>query len=205
MNDETYQEIIHDLKAQKKIEQGRQNIKPLAKKYAQKRAASFILDKVQRRFINKVQSEMLAPASDILANLTQGEYQEIMPHNNLNKVDFKLKTEDDLRAETIVDLSRGTYEQLFLAVRMSRIAEIETNLPVVLDDSLVNFDLFHQQQVIIELEKSAQNQQIFILTCHPQLIELLQEQSNKVQYWQLEEGHFNLTTADELIDHLSLV
>ena len=190
--------------AQKKINQGRKSLKPLAEKFAVRRAASFILDKVQAKFIDKVEDEMLAPASNILARLTSGEYQQIMPHNDLSRVDFKLQSENNSTAETIANLSRGTKEQLFLAVRMSRIAEIDPNLPVILDDSLVNFDLFHQQQVIKELVQLATDHQIFILTCHPQLIKLFKEYQDQVQYWRLKEGNFNLTTANDLINHLSI-
>ena len=189
--------------AQKKIKQGRQNLRPLAEEFAVHRAAATILDKVQQRFINKVQAEMLAPASEILAELTQGEYQQIVPHNDLSTVDFKLKSETDRNIDTIANLSRGTQEQLFLAVRISRIKEIEPNLPVILDDSLVNFDLFHQQQVVAQLTELAEEQQVFILTCHPQLVELLQHQSEQAQYWKLDRGQFDKLTANKLVKHLS--
>ncbi|MGM0501444.1 MAG: AAA family ATPase [Bacillota bacterium] len=188
--------------AQQKIKQGRSALEPLAEKYAVRKAAAFILDKVQQEFIAKVQNKMLAPAGDILAKITNNAYQQILPQEDLSKVDFKLESENKL-VETACDLSRGTLEQLFLAVRISRIKEIEPKLPVVLDDSLVNFDLFHQQQAVNLLLDLAKTNQTFILTCHPQLIKLIKSQSSSTQYWQLEKGRFELTTAQQLINHLS--
>ena len=189
--------------AQKKINQGRSSLGPLAEKFAINRAAAFILDKVQQRFIAKVKSDMLAPASNILAKITAGDYQQILPQDNLSVVDYKLESDNNVE-DTIFNLSRGTYEQLFLAVRLSRIKEITPKLPVIIDDSLVNFDLFHQQQVIELLGELAQEQQIFILTCHPHLIDLIKRQNSKAQYWQLKQGEFEFSKADKLIDHLSV-
>ncbi len=190
-------------RARQKVRRGRKQLKPLAKEFAVKRAASFMLDKVRNRFIERVQDELLAPASEMLARMTEGEYQQILPQEDLTKVDFKLQLANE-EVDTVEELSRGTKEQLFLAVRLSRIKEVNPPLPVILDDSLVNFDDYHRAQVMNLLGELAQTHQVFVLTCHANLVNHLADRvAAEVQYWKLDAGRVEPTTAEELVDHLS--
>ena len=191
--------------AKEDIIRARQRLRPLAEEFAVKKAASFILDQARDRFIDRIKDKLLGSASEILKEMTQGEYEAILPQDDLAEIDFKLKSEGKIKHKTIAELSQGTKEQLFLAVRISRIRELSPNLPVILDDSLVNFDDYHLQQVIELLLELSKTHQIFILTCDPKLLKHLNNLGSNIQYWQLEKGKFKLSSSgQELINYLSV-
>lgn len=190
-------------KAQKEINEARNNLKRLAESYAVNKSVYFILNKLRSRIISRAEKELLQPAADILARITENEYQAVETAADLENTEFKLINAEGDSFDNADYLSRGTMEQLFLAVRISRILEIKPALPIVLDDSLVNFDrshLYHTAEIISEL---AQEHQIFILTCHPHLISYISRISDSVQYWKLQSGQFELSRRDKLIEHLS--
>ena len=66
------------------------------------------------------------------------------------------------------DLSRGTREQLLLALRAAIALEIAKDEPacLILDDVLVHTDAVRQQNVLDFLQTLSQRVQIVILTCH---------------------------------------
>jgi uncharacterized protein YhaN len=99
-------------------------------------------------------------------------------------------------------LSRGTGEQLYLSVRLNRIKEIKEKLPLILDDPFVNFDSLHVKNTLTVISEAAQNNQVFIFTCHSELIKLVNDISSEVQYWKLNKGSFELSNCEELIQYL---
>jgi uncharacterized protein YhaN len=68
-------------------------------------------------------------------------------------------------------LSRGTSEQLYLALRFGLVEHfVETSgepLPIVMDDILVNFDDDRAAQAALSIEALAQTCQVIYFTCHP--------------------------------------
>jgi hypothetical protein len=88
-----------------------------------------------------------------------------------------LKVDDDqgrtLDAEV---LSSGTREQLFLALRLALVnsyARRGMELPLVLDDVLVNFDVGRAKAAAVVLRDFArQGHQVFVLTCHEHIYKL---------------------------------
>ena len=91
---------------------------------------------------------------------------------------------------------------MFLAVRISRIKEISPSLPVILDDSFVNFDIAHTKNTVKALVKLSMTHQIFVLTCHATLVELIMSQSPKAQYIKLERGKFTESLGEDLKEYL---
>lgn len=185
------------------IDEGRKNLSILAEEYAVKKTAAFILKKVREIFIQQTRDKLLAGASKYFREITRGEYKAILPTENILESDFQAILKDGTIQESIDLLSRGTLEQLFLAIRISRIKEIEPALPVIVDDSFVNFDSFHLMETLTLIRELANTHQIFLLTCHPHLVESCQEDI-PIQYWRLEKGRFSRTSKEELVDYLSV-
>lgn len=190
-------------KAQQQIDRARAGMRPLAEKYAVYSAAAFFLAKMRENFLERARDTLLKDAGKIFAHLTGGRYQQVLPPDDLKKADFKAVMDDGSVAETTEILSRATQEQLFLAVRLSRIKEIPVPLPVILDDSLVNFDRRHLERTMELLKELSGTHQIFVLTCHPHLVETMEAEIPGVQYWRLEEGKFSPAGAGELMEYLS--
>ncbi|MFW5979975.1 MAG: AAA family ATPase [Halanaerobiales bacterium] len=185
-------------RAHQRIGKNRNELRKLAEEYAINRSISFILDQVQERAINRARKELLKPAAEFLAKMTEGEYQQITPPEDLQETDFTAVLSNGNKQGSVDLLSRGTREQLFLSVRLSRIQEIKPPLPVILDDSLVNFDRKHLKQTTQILSYLGKSHQIFVLTCHPHLIQQIQQNTKSVQYWYLEKGRFKRTDGDKL-------
>ena len=75
------------------------------------------------------------------------------------------------------ELSRGTAEQLYLALRFGLIDEYSRRapaLPLVLDDVVVNFDPERLSSALQVIGRVAQKQQVLLFTCHPHVVEGVQ-------------------------------
>lgn len=189
--------------ALEKIDMGRRELKRSAEEYAVYNAAGFILEKLQKAFIDNAKENILGSAGDILSNITDGEFISVLPTEDLTKYDYKAYSNDGTLSETTDILSRGTKEQLFLAVRLSRIKDIKNKLPIVIDDSLVNFDYNHLNNITKILKELSKENQIFILTCHSDLVRLIDKEDKDAQFFKIEAGKFNETKGNLLSDYLS--
>jgi len=188
--------------AQTKINQAQNNLEKKAQRYAVNKSVYFILKKLRARMVEKAETELLKPASDILAKISDKYYKKLETADDLESSEFKTITADGKEFNSVNQLSRGSLEQLFLAVRISRIKEIQPKLPIVLDDSLVNFDsnhLYNTAEIIVNLAKQ---HQIFVLSCHPHLVKYIGEITKSAQYWKLESGQFELSQQQKLVDYL---
>ena len=71
----------------------------------------------------------------------------------------------------IPGLSRGTSEQLYLALRFGLVQHfVETSgepLPIVMDDILVNFDEDRAARAARSIEELSKTCQVIYFTCHP--------------------------------------
>jgi uncharacterized protein YhaN len=190
--------------AQIKIDQAQNNLEKRAQRYAVNKSVYFILKKLRERMVEKAEKELLKPASNILAEITDNYYNKLETGSDLEASEFQAVTKSGKKFNSVEQLSQGSLEQLFLAVRISRIKEIKPPLPLILDDSLVNFDSKHLYNTAEIISNLSNNHQIFILSCHPHLVKYISEISNSAQYWKLEVGNFELSSSQKLISHLSL-
>lgn len=191
--------------AQAEIDEARSQLEPLAVRYAIYKVAALILKTTHRRFMEKAEDVLLKQASRLLQILTSGEYMQIVPPDDLTEPDFQLIARAGEKVDSTEFLSRGTREQLFLAVRLSRVLEIQPPLPVIVDDSLVNFDTHHRRQAAGIIHTLARTHQVFVLTCHPEIVQYIGEvrEDTDIQCWQLENGRFSPSSLSKLISFLS--
>src|SRR5690606_4881895 len=93
---------------------------------------------------------------------------------------------------TLEVLSRGTREQVLLALRMSLAATFArrgAKLPMVLDDVLVNFDVQRAKAAAAVLRDFAkQGHQLLVFTCHEHIMELFRKQKVDVRLLPLRDG-----------------
>ncbi len=135
--------------------------------------ASHVLDAIRIDYERDRQPETLLEASGYLARLTRGRYTRV----------WTPLGEDSLRVDDcegnslgVEMLSRGTREQLFLALRLALAASYARRgapLPMVLDDVLVNFDAERAQAAGELLREFAEaGHQLLVFTCHEHVFEL---------------------------------
>lgn len=190
-------------RARKIIFKNRKKLKKKAENYGKNLTASFILEKVYNNTLDNMKDEIFKLASKYLEKITREEYVKILPAYDLSKIDFRTILNNGSKYETTEVLSRGTKEQLFLAVRLSRIKAMDNKLPVIFDDSLVNFDSYHLKNTLDLITDISEHNQVFILTCHSNLIEKIEKNNKNMNYWKLQEGEFEKTSKEELINYLS--
>ena len=137
--------------------------------------AESVVDEMRREFERTTVSETLALASEQLENLTQGRYRRIWAPLGKHRLSVDDQYNRTLRVE---DLSGGTREQMFLAIRLALVrgfADRGIELPMVLDDVLVNFDQTRTQAAVDSLLRfAAQGRQVLFLTCHTHLAGLFE-------------------------------
>ena len=104
---------------------------------------------------------MQALASQYFERLTQGRYDDI----TFTKSTL-LVTRTDQQQFAVTELSTGTQEQLYIALRLalSRVIADIVSVPLLIDDGFVNFDPQRQQTMLDMLQDLAQQQQIIYFT-----------------------------------------
>ena len=108
----------------------------------------------------------------LLARMTRGRYTDIR-----RRLDGTLLVEkDDGTVKEPHQLSRGTREQLYLAIRLAYVQHYSKNaepLPLVVDDVLVNFDENRALGALEVFWEVAESLQIIFLTCHQNMVDLI--------------------------------
>lgn len=99
-------------------------------------------------------------ASEILSEITDGKY-------NMLLIDEKLKMQlyTGERKISLEQVSRGTIEQIYFALRMAASELLhEESYPIILDDTFVYYDDVRLEHTLRWLKK--QDKQILLFTCH---------------------------------------
>lgn len=159
-----YSELLHQLK-EKKYE-----LEEDAKEWAVFSIAQNILIQAVDQYKNIHLPRMLSKAEEYLSFLTEGNYCRI--HLQPSGQGFLIERKDHTIFEAN-ELSQATTEQVYVSIRFSLAATLyeKYRLPIIIDDSFVNFDAKRTQKVI-ELLKQFKRNQILFFTCHKHLAEL---------------------------------
>lgn len=133
------------------------------------------LEQARRVFEAAYQPQVLQRASQYFALLTAGRYKQVM--TPLEDESFMVINRQGSHVPP-ERLSRGTGEQLYLALRCALIQEYSQegrSLPLILDDILVNFDQPRARQAVRLLQEMSRSHQLLLFTCHPHILNLIQE------------------------------
>ena len=162
----TYADLLHRFK-QLKFE-----FESDAKDWAKFAAAKEILQKTTNNFKEIWFPKMLAKAEEYLQFLTNGNYIRILPKQDSSG--FIIESKDHLLFEAN-ELSQATTEQIYISIRLSLAVTVyeEYKLPVIIDDSFVNFDKVRTKRVI-ELLHRFDDYQVLFFTCHEHLLSYFQ-------------------------------
>ncbi|MDA0588932.1 MAG: AAA family ATPase [Planctomycetota bacterium] len=151
-------------------------IRDLAEEWFALEWSARTLDELRFEFEKSHQPPILNRAKEYLNRLSGGRYTNIW-----TPLGQRTLCVDDTDGNTLMVeyLSGGTREQLFLAIRLALIEHFSSQgveLPVVLDDILVNFDHERTQAALGELLRhTSENQQILFFTCHKHLAEMFRQ------------------------------
>lgn len=139
------------------------------------RLATELLEGAKTRFERERQGPVIDRASRIFERVTGGRYRRLgVP---LGASQLVLERADGYRISRLDTLSRGTREELYLAVRLAFIAEScgkGEPLPVLLDDVLVNADPERAARAAAVIGELAEQTQVVFCTCQPHIARLFE-------------------------------
>ena len=142
-----------------------------AREWAKHQLAGWLLARTREKFEAERQPDVLRHAQEFMAAASGGRYRQVQAPLGEQRINL---VEAGGAAKTTVQLSRGTREQLYLALRFGLIRELGARtepLPVVVDEVLVNFDPERAEQAALAFHQLAETHQVLVFTCHPETAE----------------------------------
>ena len=156
------------------LESQKQTLKSLAETWATYRAALVLIEEGKKRYEKTRQPGVIRAAENLFTQITGGTYGRII--KPIDSEDILIENDRHQR-KGVQEMSRGTREQLYLAMRLGLIDEYESRsepLPAVMDDVFVNFDDERDERLIEILNQFGQQRQVIVLTCHQRSLEAYQ-------------------------------
>lgn len=132
--------------------------------------AARTLEQLSQEVYQDTRAQMEQEISDILSELTNGKYKKIGLDAQMNLV-----TTAGKRRLYPWQLSQGTMEQMYLALRMGagRFFAKEESMPLLLDEVFASFDEKRLEGAMQWLGR--QEQQIFLFTCQKREMDILEQ------------------------------
>ena len=141
-----------------------------------------ILSNLCRKYESDHQPDTLRMASEYLSKMTSQRYLRLWTPLDQNVLRVDQNAGPSLPLEA---LSRGTREAVFISLRLALVESFSrrgVELPLVLDDVLVNFDLPRAQATIEVLREFARaGHQLLVFTCHEHLVEAFRDAEVEIQ------------------------
>jgi len=159
-----------------------------AEEWCVNRLALALMRMARTRFERDRQPDVIREAADIFRQMTLGRYRSLTAPIGETNIEILDK---DHTSKGINQLSRGTAEQLYLALRFGFIREFSKHspvLPVIMDDILVNFDPSRAEAAIRGMIELSHSHQILFFTCHPETGELFKKAGVSDRFFQISKG-----------------
>lgn len=138
----------------------------LERQYAAIALAIETLGRADVELQSRFSPQLAQKAADYMDYLTDGRYDELVLARDLSA---KARSADDPTPRDTAYLSAGTADLLYLSVRLA-LCELtcpaDDPCPLVLDDTLVNFDDARAKRARALFGEIAQHRQVILFTCH---------------------------------------
>ena len=138
----------------------------LERQYAAIALAIETLGRADVELQSRFSPQLAQKAADYMDYLTDGRYDELVLARDLSA---KARSADDPTPRDTAYLSAGTADLLYLSVRLA-LCELtcpaDDPCPLVLDDTLVNFDDARAARARALFGEIAQHRQVILFTCH---------------------------------------
>ena len=160
-----------------------------AEEWSVLKIAAHLIDQAREKYERERRPAVLKEAERYFAHFTA---QVIMRRSALPPAaDRILVLAPDGTTKDAGQLSRGTAEQLYLALRFGFVREFigrSEPLPLIFDDILVNFDPVRARATAEAIHDLAKSLQIFFFTCHPATVKLIREVDSGVPVYVLKDS-----------------
>ena len=143
-----------------------------AREWSRLTVAEELLNRTRQRFEQERQPSVIRHAQDFFFRVTGHRYNRLFAPIGEQTITVIDETGASKQPN---ELSRGTREQLYLALRFGLIREFGEHaerLPVVVDEALVNFDPARAHLAAEAFAELATTNQVLVFTCHPPVAEM---------------------------------
>jgi uncharacterized protein YhaN len=160
-----YASLVHE------VEMKKAQIKEKIKRWGALVIAKQVLTETKQKYQEERLPHMMSHAEKYFSFLTDGEYVRIFAPNADQM--FVVERHDGQRFFA-TEVSQGTAEQLYLALRLAlaKTYEAAEKYPLIVDDSFVNFDKKRTERAIMLIHEVAKERQVLFFTCHEHLLPL---------------------------------
>ncbi|MDF2536053.1 MAG: family ATPase [Bacillales bacterium] len=161
------------------LQENSESIRAESFKWMKLKLAHGILNKTILNLKEEKLPAVVAKAEEYLEFLTEGKYTKIV----FSEASPGLYLIDQNQEEVFArDLSRGTQEMLYTALRLAFAQNLnqKMNWPLLMDDTFVNFDKKRSKKIFELLLKVSIEQQVVFFTCHEHVLQYFSK--NKIKY-----------------------
>jgi len=160
------------------IQEVRAELQEQIDRFVRLRLASTLLAREIERFREDGQGPVLEASSRFFEQMTLGSFSGLLADYD-DKGDPVIKAVRDADRRLEIDqLSEGTQDQLFLALRLGglwRYVQVNPPLPLIVDDILVNFDDQRSAATFRVFAEIASFTQVLFFTHHSHLVDIARE------------------------------
>lgn len=160
------------VQAQIELEVKKQQLRDCSADWVWSQIALYALEKAISKYENTRQPEVIKAAASVFDSITNHTYPAIIKPTGSNELVIQDRS---AKRKTIKEMSRGTREQLYFAMRLGLIQVYETDsepMPIIMDGILVNFDDDRGPAAIAGLVGFSENRQVIVLTCHRNTLDI---------------------------------
>ena len=129
--------------------------------------AAAVLEEAARDKHAKIAPKLAKLASEYLADITDGAYSELLISRELS-ITVRIPQTTVLSENPERSLSKGTVDQIYLALRLALIQGMSSNgerIPMLLDDPFTNYDDVRLHRAMRLLSRMGEQNQILLMTC----------------------------------------
>ena len=160
---------------QSEIELKKQQLQDCARDWTKSQIALLMLEIAVSKYESTRQPEVIKSAESYFKIMTGNSYSTIVKPIDADELQIRDRTG---KSKGVIQMSRGTKEQLYLAMRLGLIEEYEKRsepMPIIMDDVLANFDDDRGSLAAEAIRKFSENRQVLVLTCHKNVFEVCRD------------------------------
>ena len=157
------------------LELARAEIENLADNYILKKTQRLLLGHAMKRQAERARHPLLTRAAELFGTLTLQRYADLIIDRDTEKPRLLGVCDDGQSTVQIDDMSEGTQDQLFLALRLAAVEQSMANgacLPFLADDLFVTFDDDRARSGLQVLGELSRTTQVLFFTHHAHLRDL---------------------------------
>ncbi len=173
----------------------RTEIAELCRSWSVLRLAEHMIDSAKSYFEKEKQPQVITRAGQFFHTITQGRYAGILAPPGSSEIFAVTADGERISPES---LSRGTAEQLYLSLRFGYITcrQGAEEMPLLMDDILVNFDPERALATAGAVAKLAEEMQVIFLTCHPETADIFRravlQNGQMLHLYQVQHGNISI-------------